>query len=156
MSLKDQIISQKFLQMCLKSHVKQLYRNFFKSKGRKSPLDLGWFCPLIMILTSWTFKQFSSMPYELPSLPYSPNALEPHFDARGNIMANIIKLMWINWMRRWEIILSYPIFDLSTDRDLSKVPEEIRGAVRNNGRSCQPFLFLGILSPNNSTFLMIL
>ena len=75
------------------------------------------------------------MPYELPPLPYPTNALEPNIDAKtmeihhgkhhaayvNNVNKAIAGTEWDN----------KPIEDLV--RNLEKVPEKIRTAVRNNG-----------------------
>lgn len=76
------------------------------------------------------------MAFQLPSLPYSYDALEPHFDARtmeihhgkhhagytNNLNAAIEKHPALG---------SKSIVELLSD--LNAVPDDIRGAVRNNG-----------------------
>ncbi|MBP7829148.1 MAG: superoxide dismutase [Kiritimatiellae bacterium] len=76
------------------------------------------------------------MPHELPKLPYSLDALEPHVDARtmeihhgkhhaayvNNLNAALEKHPELQG-KSLEALLS----------DLAKVPEDIRAAVRNNG-----------------------
>jgi len=76
------------------------------------------------------------MPFELPNLPYDFNALEPHIDARTmeihhdkhhaayttNLNAAIEK---------HPNLAGKTIEELLTD--LNAIPEDIRGAVRNNG-----------------------
>lgn len=76
------------------------------------------------------------MPHELPKLPYSLDALEPHVDARtmeihhgkhhaayvNNLNAAIEKHPELQG-KSLEALLG----------DLAKVPEDIRAAVRNNG-----------------------
>lgn len=75
------------------------------------------------------------MPYQLPPLPYPTNALEPHIDARtmeihhdkhhAAYVANLNKAVEnTEWDNR-------PIEELM--RDIEKIPEKIRGAVRNQG-----------------------
>ena len=76
------------------------------------------------------------MPFELPSLPYALDALEPHLDART---------MEIHYGKHHQGYLTklnaalekHPqLFELSIEEilsDLSQVPENIRTAVRNNG-----------------------
>ncbi len=75
------------------------------------------------------------MPYQLPPLPYAFNALEPHIDARTmeihhdkhhqayvtNVNKAIENTEWDN----------RPIEELL--RNIEKIPEKIRGAVRNHG-----------------------
>ena len=76
------------------------------------------------------------MPHELPSLPYSPNALEPHFDARTmeihhgkHHQTYVDKLNGA--LSDHAELSGLAVIDLISD--LSNVPESIRGAVRNNG-----------------------
>ena len=75
------------------------------------------------------------MAYELPSLPYDYSALEPHFDARTmeihhtkHHQAYINK---VNAAIEGTGLEGKSIEDLVSD--LSAVPEDKRGAVRNNG-----------------------
>jgi len=76
------------------------------------------------------------MPHELPSLPYSPNALEPHFDARtmeihhGKHHQTYVDKLNAS-LEGHPDLSALPILDLISD--LSRVPDNIRGAVRNNG-----------------------
>ena len=75
------------------------------------------------------------MPYELPKLPYAYNALEPHIDAQTmeihhtkHHQAYITKVN--------EAIAGTPLEGKPVEQliaDLSAVPEDKRGAVRNNG-----------------------
>lgn len=76
------------------------------------------------------------MPYSLPSLDYSVDALEPHIDARTmeihhgkHHQTYIDKLN--DALSAHADLANQPIEDLV--RDLSSLPEQIRGAVRNNG-----------------------
>ena len=76
------------------------------------------------------------MPHELPSLPYTPNALEPHFDARTmeihhgkHHQTYVDKLNGA--LSDHAELSGLAVIDLISD--LSNVPESIRGAVRNNG-----------------------
>ena len=86
------------------------------------------------------------MPYELPSLPYSPNALEPHFDARtmeihhGKHHQTYVDKLNAALGNHPELS-NLSIYQLIGD--LSKVPEEIRGAVRNNGGGHANHSFFG-------------
>ena len=100
------------------------------------------------------------MPYELPSLPYSPNALEPHFDARtmeihhGKHHQTYVDKLNAALGNHPELS-NLSIYQLIGD--LSKVPEEIRGAVRNNGGGHANHSFFGNPSaPTALAFLMIL
>jgi superoxide dismutase, Fe-Mn family len=74
------------------------------------------------------------MIHELPELGYSYDALEPHFDAEtmelhhGKHHAGYVKKLNAALEGTG---LDKPIADLL--KDLSQVPEEKRGAVRNNG-----------------------
>ena len=76
------------------------------------------------------------MPHTLPALPYAPDALEPHVDAQtmqihhgkhhqayvNNLNAAIEKASELS---------SWSLDDIC--RNIAKVPEAVRGAVRNNG-----------------------
>ena len=92
------------------------------------------------------------MAYELPKLPYAPNALEPHIDART---------MEIHYTKHHQAYVNN-VNGLLKDQpalaaldvnaliaDLSKVPDAIRPGVRNNagGHSNHTF-FWTILGPN--------
>ncbi|MCB0361069.1 MAG: superoxide dismutase, partial [Bdellovibrionales bacterium] len=75
------------------------------------------------------------MAYSLPELPYAYDALEPHIDARTmeihhtkHHQAYITK---VNEAIAGTDLKSKSIEDLISD--LSAVPENIRGVVRNNG-----------------------
>ena len=75
------------------------------------------------------------MPYELPALPYAFDALEPHIDARTmeihhdkHHAAYVSKL---NAAVAGTPCDNQPIEQLL--RDIEKVPQDIRGAVRNHG-----------------------
>lgn len=76
------------------------------------------------------------MPHELPPLPYSPNALEPHFDARtmeihhGKHHQTYVDKLNAS-LESHSDLSALPILELISD--LSRVPDNIRGAVRNNG-----------------------
>ena len=75
------------------------------------------------------------MPYELPKLPYAYNALEPHIDAQTmeihhtkHHQAYITKVN--------EAIAGTPFDAMPVEKliaDLSAVPEDKRGVVRNHG-----------------------
>ena len=76
------------------------------------------------------------MPFELPNLPYEHNALEPHIDARTmEIHHDKHHAAYTNnlntALEKHENLRGKTIEELLTD--LNSVPEDIRGAVRNNG-----------------------
>ncbi|MAT15292.1 MAG: superoxide dismutase [Planctomyces sp.] len=91
------------------------------------------------------------MAYSLPKLPYAYDALEPHIDART---------MEIHHTKHHQAYIDKanaalegtPLADKPVDEvlaDLSAVPEDKRGAVRNNGGGhSNHSLFWTILSPN--------
>ena len=73
---------------------------------------------------------------ELPALPYAFDALEPHIDARTmEIHHGKHHAAYVNNLNA--ALDKHPkLFELSVEelvRDLSRVPEDIRTAVRNNG-----------------------
>ena len=75
------------------------------------------------------------MAFELPSLPYDVKALEPHFDARTmEIHHTKHHQAYINNANN--LLKDHPaLASLSAEAlivDLSKVPEAIRGGIRNN------------------------
>ena len=76
------------------------------------------------------------MAHTLPQLPYAPDALEPHIDAQTmqihhgkHHQAYVTNLNAA--LEKYPELQSKSIEDLL--RDISKVPEDIRPAVRNNG-----------------------
>ena len=90
------------------------------------------------------------MPYELPSLPYPTNALEPNIDAKTmeihhgkHHAAYVSKVNDAIKGTEWD---SRKIEDLVSN--LEKVPEKIRTAVRNNGGGhANHSLFWTIMGP---------
>jgi Fe-Mn family superoxide dismutase len=91
------------------------------------------------------------MAYELPKLPYAPNALEPHIDAKTmeihhgkHHQAYITNAN--NLLKDQPALAALEVNALIAD--LSKVPEAIRGGVRNNagGHSNHSF-FWTIMGP---------
>ncbi len=91
------------------------------------------------------------MAYELPKLPYAPNALEPHIDAKTmeihhgkHHQAYITNAN--NLLKDHPALAALEVNALIAD--LSKVPEAIRGGVRNNagGHSNHSF-FWSIMGP---------
>jgi len=76
------------------------------------------------------------MSHTLPDLPYPPNALEPHIDARTmeihhgkHHQTYIDKLNGA--LASHDNLLGLPVEDLI--KDISSLPADIQGAVRNNG-----------------------
>src|SRR3954470_22219367 len=91
------------------------------------------------------------MPFELPKLPYAPNALEPHIDAKTMEIHhgkhhNAYVTNANNALKDQPTLANLDVNTLIAD--LSKVPENIRGAVRNNagGHSNHSF-FWTIMGP---------
>ena len=91
------------------------------------------------------------MAFELPKLPYAPNALEPHIDAKTmeihhgkHHQAYVTNAN--NALKDQPALANLDVNTLIAD--LSKVPENIRGAVRNNagGHSNHSF-FWTIMGP---------
>jgi superoxide dismutase, Fe-Mn family len=91
------------------------------------------------------------MAYELPPLPYAPTALEPHIDAKTmeihhgkHHQAYITNAN--NFLKDHPDLEKLSVEDLI--KDLSKVPEAIRGGVRNNaGGHANHSLFWQIMGP---------
>src|SRR3972149_8029182 len=76
------------------------------------------------------------MPHELPKLPYSYDALEPHIDARTmEIHHTKHHQAYVNNLNA--ALEKYPnLQNKSVEeliKDLNAIPEDIRTAVRNNG-----------------------
>ncbi|MBI4624220.1 MAG: superoxide dismutase [Verrucomicrobia bacterium] len=91
------------------------------------------------------------MAYELPKLPYAPNALEPHIDAKTmeihhgkHHQAYITNAN--NALKDQPALAALDVNALIAD--LGRVPESIRGALRNNagGHSNHSF-FWSIMGP---------
>jgi len=81
-------------------------------------------------------KNIHPMSYTLPPLPYAPNALEPHIDAKTmEIHHGKHHQAYINnanaALKDHADLAALDVNKLISD--LSKVPESIRGAIRNNG-----------------------
>jgi len=92
------------------------------------------------------------MPHQLDPLPFSPNALEPHIDARtmeihhGKHHQTYIDKLNIALEGQNEL---QNLSALELISDLSKLPDSIRGAVRNNGGGhVNHSFFWKSLSPN--------
>jgi Fe-Mn family superoxide dismutase len=91
------------------------------------------------------------MSWELPSLPYDYNALEPHIDARTmEIHHTKHHQAYIN--NALAALEKHPALKEKTAEelisDLSSVPEEIRGAIRNNaGGHANHSLFWTVMGP---------
>jgi Fe-Mn family superoxide dismutase len=76
------------------------------------------------------------MPFTLPALPYAHNALEPHVDAQTmEIHHGKHHQAYVNNLNAAvEKAAELAAWDLDRlCRDIAKVPESVRGAVRNNG-----------------------
>jgi Fe-Mn family superoxide dismutase len=74
------------------------------------------------------------MAYSLPELPYAYNALEPHIDARTmEIHHGKHHQAYVNNVNAATEGMEVPDCVNELISDLSKVPEDKRGAVRNNG-----------------------
>ena len=92
------------------------------------------------------------MAYELPALPYAADALEPHIDARtmeihhGKHHAAYIGNV-NGALEGHDELAAKSVEDLISD--LSAVPDDIHGAVRNNGGGhANHSLFWTIMSPD--------
>lgn len=92
------------------------------------------------------------MAYQLPDLPYSHNALEPHIDQQtmeihhGKHHATYVAKL--NAAIEGNADLESKSIE-ALIADLDSVPESIRGAVRNNGGGhANHSLFWGIMGPN--------
>ena len=92
------------------------------------------------------------MAYELPALPYDYNALEPHIDAQTmeihhtkHHQTYITKLNGA--LEGHPDLANKAVDDLISD--LASIPEDIRGAVRNNGGGhSNHTLFWQVMGPN--------
>src|SRR6202790_641309 len=91
------------------------------------------------------------MAYELPPLPYPINALEPHIDAKTmEIHHDKHHQAYItnanNALKDYPDLAAKPVEELL--KDLSAVPEAIRGPVRNNaGGHANHSFFWKIIGP---------
>ena len=90
------------------------------------------------------------MPYTLPDLPYAHDALEPHIDAKtmeihhGKHHAGYVAK--VNAALEGTGLDDKPIEDVISD--LSSVPDDKRGAVRNNGGGhANHSLFWSVMGP---------
>src|SRR2546430_6694672 len=92
------------------------------------------------------------MAYELPPLPYAKNALEPHIDAQTmEIHHGKHHAAYVTNVNK--AIAGKPDLENKSVEDLIKnlsaVPEDIRGVVRNNGGGhANHSFFWKILGPN--------
>ncbi|MAT71300.1 MAG: superoxide dismutase [Planctomycetaceae bacterium] len=91
------------------------------------------------------------MAYSLPELPYAKDALEPHIDAQtmeihhGKHHAGYVTKL--NGALEGAGVAEQSVEDLC--RNIDSVPENIRGAVRNNGGGhANHSLFWTVMSPN--------
>src|SRR4030067_1084864 len=91
------------------------------------------------------------MPYELTKLPYSYDALEPHIDARTmEIHHTKHHQTYVDKLNA--ALEKYPqlqsLSSVELIADLSRVPEDIRPAVRNNaGGGVNHAMFFTMLGP---------
>src|SRR6186713_1940155 len=90
------------------------------------------------------------MPFTLPALPYAYNALEPHIDARTmeihHTKHHQAYINNVNTAIAGTELEKLPVEQLIAD--LSKVPDDKRGAVRNNGGGhANHSLFWTIMGP---------
>ncbi len=91
------------------------------------------------------------MTYELPALPYANNALEPHIDARTmEIHHDRHHSTYVQKLN--DAVAGTGVESLSIEelmKNLDRVPEAKRTAVRNNGGGhCNHTFFWKIMSPN--------
>lgn len=92
------------------------------------------------------------MAHSLPTLPYAHNALEPHIDARTmEIHHGKHHQAYVNnlnaALEKYPDLQSKSVEELITN--LSAVPEDIRGAVRNNGGGhVNHSMFWTMMGPN--------
>ena len=91
------------------------------------------------------------MAYELPSLPYDYNALEPHIDARTmeihHTKHHNAYITKVNDAIAGTELENKSIEELVSG--IARVPENIRGAVRNNGGGhANHSLFWTVMGPN--------
>ena len=115
------------------------------AKKRSGPNDR------VFVEQNHPLSKGSSMAYSLPDLPYAYDALEPHVDARTMEIhhskhhnAYITK---VNAAIAGTALEEKSIEDLVSD--LSSVPADAQGAVRNNGGGhANHTLFWTIMSPN--------
>lgn len=91
--------------------------------------------------------------FSLPDLPYAFDALEPHIDARTmEIHHDKHHAAYVNNLNA--ALEKHPDFNAPDDvnqlmRDINKVPEDIRTAVRNNGGGhANHSLFWQVMGPN--------
>ena len=91
------------------------------------------------------------MAYSLPALPYAYNALEPYIDAKTmeihHTKHHQTYINNVNGAIQGTELENLPVEQLIAD--LSKVPEDKRGVVRNNGGGhANHTLFWTIMAPN--------
>lgn len=91
-------------------------------------------------------------PFKLPDLPYAFDALEPHIDAQ-TMQIHHDKHHAAYTAKLNEALEKHPNLQKKTIeellRDIESIPQDIRGAVRNNGGGyANHTLFWEIMSPN--------
>ena len=118
--------------------------------GKNSSQDRSIYLPANLAIVAQRTTKGTMMAYELPNLPYAHDALEPHIDARTmeihhgkHHQAYINK---VNTAIESSDLEGKSIEDLVADLDA--IPEDIRGAVRNNGGGhANHSLFWTIMGP---------
>lgn len=93
------------------------------------------------------------MAYEVPSLTYSFDALEPHIDARTmEIHHDKHHAAYVNNLNKAVEGLDVPTCICQLISDISKLPVDKQGAVRNNGGGhANHTLFWEILAPGGAS-----
>ncbi|MFV0372562.1 superoxide dismutase, partial [Microbacterium sp.] len=91
------------------------------------------------------------MAFELPPLPYAPDALEPHIDAR-TMEIHHDKHHQAYITKANEALAGTPLADASVEdvlRQLGSLPADLQGPVRNNaGGHANHTLFWTVMSPD--------
>ncbi|EMI54768.1 manganese superoxide dismutase [Rhodopirellula sallentina SM41] len=102
----------------------------YPTAGRPAIVSQEWNCQFLHLKL---FKHI--MAYTLPELPYAYDALEPHVDARTmeihHTKHHNAYITKVNDALAGTDLASKPVEEVIAD--LSAVPEDKRGAVRNNG-----------------------
>ena len=105
-------------------------------------------------LPRFAFAQDASKPFSLPPLGYPYEALEPHIDAQTmNIHHTRHHQAYVNnvnaAVERWPELAKMKIEDVL--RDLSKAPEAVRTAIRNNvGGHWNHTFFWDLMAPGGA------
>ncbi|MBX9759292.1 MAG: superoxide dismutase [Beijerinckiaceae bacterium] len=105
-------------------------------------------------LPRFAFAQDAPKPFSLPALGYSYEALEPHIDAQTmNIHHTRHHQAYVNnanaAAERWPELAKMKVEDVL--RDLSKAPEAVRTAIRNNlGGHWNHTFFWDVMTPGGA------